>query len=239
MRLHRFYVSQPLGEEVVIDGVSLVHQWTKVFRYTAGDFVILFNGDGIDYSYSIVSLSQKQCTLALQSSSPVYIPTKKTYLYLAIIKKDNFEIAVQKATELGVTDVVPIVSARTEKKHVDTRRLQLIVQEATEQSGRGDILRVHEPIDFASITDTVQKNNGSPARTFVATTHGEPLSTVLQNVSPADNSPCAFVVGPEGGWTDAEEEYFKNENVTRVTFGKTILRAETAAIVSSFLSVII
>ena len=119
MRLHRFYVEQPLGEEVVIDDVSTIKQWAKVFRYSQGDFVILFNGDGKDYHYVLEVLTQKECTLARVKSASAYIPSKKTYLYLSIIKKDNFEMVVEKASELGVTDIVPIISRFTEKKNDD------------------------------------------------------------------------------------------------------------------------
>ncbi len=239
MRLHRFYVSQPLGEEVVIDDVSLVNQWTKVFRYNVGDFVNLFNGDGNDYTYSIDSVSKKQCTLAKQSSSPVYMPTKKTYLYLAVIKKNNFELVVQKATELGITDIVPFISERTEKKQLDTRRLQLITKEASEQSGRGDILTIHESIPFALLVEDLQHKKIASDRTFIATIHGNPLNEILCTTSSSSNSPCAFIIGPEGGWNDVEEAYCKDANFIGVSLGKTVLRAETAAIVSSFLSVIV
>lgn len=237
MRLHRFNVVQPLGEDVVINDVSLVNQWTKVFRYKIGDFVILFNGDGNDYSYCLTQISQKSCTLTKQSSSPSIIPTKKTYLYLAIIKKDLFELVVQKASELGVTCVIPLISERTEKKSLDMRRLSLISKEASEQSGRGDVLSISSPVSLEEITSHLEENSISPSQTFAATLFGLPVTEILQQNVKRDT--VAFIIGPEGGWTDAEEHFLEEKNFTRISLGATTLRAETAGIVSSFLSTLL
>ena len=139
MRLHRFYVSQPLGEEVVIEDSLTIKQWLKVFRYDVGDFVILFNGDGYDYSYSLQTITKQSCTLARKKHDVSYLPTKKITLCLSLIKKDNFELVVQKATELGVSTIIPIITSRSEKKNLSFERLEKIVREASEQCGRGDI----------------------------------------------------------------------------------------------------
>lgn len=234
MRLHRFYVAQPLGEEVVIDDVSLINQWTKVFRYTVGNFVILFNGDGNDYSYAISNVSKNSCLLLKQSSTSSYIPSKKTYLYFPIIKKDLFELVLQKVTELGITDLVPLITERTGAKTLDLRRLHLITKEASEQSGRGDLVKIHDPIQFKDISKSLVHNSIIPERTYVATLFGDPVISLLQNKR--EDTPLAFVIGPEGGWTDAEEQFIQTESFVRVSFGQATLRAETAGIVSSFLS---
>src|SRR3989344_4651486 len=163
MRLHRFYVLQPLGEEVVINDVSTIKQWTKVFRYKKADFVVLFDGVGSDGTYSIESISPKECVLLRAKVSPSYIPEKKVTLYVSIIKKDNFELVVQKATELGITTIIPILSERSEKKNLNEKRLQKIAIESSEQCGRGDIptimpivslshvLQIPSPHDFTCV----------------------------------------------------------------------------------------
>ncbi len=239
MRLHRFNVVQPLGEEVVIDEVSLINQWTKVFRYTVGDFVILFNGDGYDYCYSLTSVSKNSCILRKESSSPSIVTAKKTYLYLAIIKKDHFELVAQKATELGITDIVPLITERTERKPLDLRRLSLITKEAAEQSGRGDVLTLHEPISLHNITEELLKYGVSKERTFATTLLGKPVWEVLLDSPMRSDKPCAFIIGPEGGWTENEEKFLETNSFVRISFGPMTLRAETAAIVSSFLSTLV
>ncbi len=239
MRLHRFNVVQPLGEEVVIDEVSLINQWTKVFRYTVGDFVILFNGDGNDYCYSITSVSKNSCTLRKEKTSSSTLPTKKTYLFLAVIKKDHFELVAQKATELGVTDIVPLITERTEKKPLDMRRLTLITKEASEQSGRGDVLTIHEPVALTAINIFLAEKDIPSTRTFATTLFGRPVQEILLDKPASSNIPSAFIIGPEGGWTDAEEKFLADSTFVRISFGATTLRAETAGIVSSFLSTLI
>ncbi len=238
MRLHRFNVVQPLGEEVVIDEVSLVNQWTKVFRYTVGDFVILFNGDGNDYCYSLLTISKYSCTLKKESVSPSIIPTKKTYLFLAIIKKDNFELVAQKATELGITDILPLITERTEKKPLDMRRLTLITKEASEQSGRGDVPTIHEPVALKEISVALLQHHISSDRTFATTLFGQPLREIFIN-NHSNSTPCAFLIGPEGGWTDKEETFLEENSFVRISLGNTTLRAETAGIVCSFLSTMV
>lgn len=222
MRLHRFYVTQPLGEEVVVDDDSLVKQWVKVFRYQEGDLVILFNGDGHEHLYRLNEITRTTCMLLREESHPSYIPPHKSYLFLAIIKKDLFELAVEKATECGVTHIIPVLSSRTEKKNLDTVRLSRILKEASEQSGRGDIPTLENPMDIAtalayatSVTKTI----------YAGSLYGKPLTTI-------EKGDKACFIGPEGGWTDEEERLFTTTCIP-VSFGKTVLRAETAAILAS------
>ncbi len=224
MRLHRFYVLQPLGEEVVIDDVSLIKQWTKVFRYTQGDFVILFNGEGTDITYSIEEISPKIILLNRSSLSPSYTPHKKVTLYLSLIKKDNFELAVQKATELGVTTIVPILSERSEKKNIDLDRLQKIVIESSEQSGRGDVPTILPIITLSEIVETQLPHDVSYVLQM-----GE--SSLRRHYN--QEISVGLFIGPEGGWSDEEKKLFQEKNILSVSLGSTTLRAETAAIVAT------
>ena len=243
MRLHRFYVSQPLGEEVVIDDVSLVNQWTKVFRYEAGDLVVLFNGDGYDYFYSLTSTSKNSCSLTRTKQSPshAYIPKRRSFLFVASIKKDLFELVAEKATECGVTDIVPIISDRTEKKNLDTRRLEMIIKEATEQCGRGSLATLHESQTLIEALESLSMLGISEKNTYITTLFGTPVREMLVNQANnvAENEPIAFFVGPEGGWSDKEEEVYRNSRYTSISFGKTVLRAETAGIACAILSSLI
>jgi 16S rRNA (uracil1498-N3)-methyltransferase len=228
MRLHRFYVAQPLGEEVVILDVSLIKQWAKVFRYTKGDLVVLFDGSGTDVTYIIDTISHNECILHKSSSSLNYIPKKKITLYLSLIKKDNFELAAQKATELGVSSIVPIISERSEKKGLNEERLQKILIESAEQCGRGDIPTLLPIIDLRNMLEMKSLHD------MLLVSHMTGISLSEAGTLEKATSIGIFV-GPEGGWSEPEELLFKEHDVTSVSLGKTVLRAETAAIVGTAL----
>lgn len=223
MRLHRFYVSQPLGEEVVIDDVSLIKQWSNVFRYTKGDLVILFSGEGSDVTYSFTSLSSKNASLLVQKRIPSYMPPKKVTLYLSLIKKDNFELVTQKATELGISNIVPILSERSEKKNINLERLKKVVIESSEQSGRGDIPTL-SPI---TTLPQVLKNKLPHEISYVFDISGKSFHKQKKG-----RSTIGLFIGPEGGWSDKEMQAFEDAGVICASLGQTTLRAETAAIVS-------
>lgn len=247
MRLHRFYVTQPLGEVVVIHDVSLIHQIVKVFRYTIGDTFILFNGEGRDVTYLIEAIplrnrkgAVESITLAKKSELFVPLPSAKKVLYIALIKKDLFELVVQKAVELGVTDIVPLISAHTERKQLPIERLQTILKEASEQCGRADIPSLHEELEMFSLSSSLASFTVSKARAYVATLRGIPIQIFMkqrfsEDVRDSVVSSSCFVIGPEGGWSDEEEKFFTQEAYTCVSLGETVLRAETAAITCAFL----
>lgn len=243
MRLHRFYVSQPLGEEVVIEDSLTIKQWLKVFRYAVGDFVILFNGDGNDYTYKLTLTSTTTCTLLLSEKRGANLPTHKSFLFISVIKKDLFELVVEKATESGITDIVPLISLHTEKKNLNTDRLHTIIKEATEQCGRNDLLELHDPVTFIESFLFLKEKDIPPRETYVTTLFGEPLQKVLIERLPKESRlshiSTAFFVGPEGGWSEDEERIIKEKKVTAISLGVTVLRAETAGIVCSFLSTVL
>ena len=228
MRLHRFYVLQPLGEDVVIDDVSTIKQWAKVFRYKKGDFVILFNGEGNDVTYCIETISSKECNLSRTKLSPSYIPNKKVTLYLSVIKKDNFELVVQKATELGVSTIIPILSERSEKKNLNEERLKTIAIEASEQCGRGDVPTILPIISLTDVLETTLPHEIS----LLLQIGGKDLKENSIQKLLEESKNIALFVGPEGGWSENEEKLFKEKEIISVSIGDTVLRAETAAIVA-------
>ena len=232
MRLHRFYVLQPLGEEVVIEDVSLVSQLTKVFRYTRGDLVILFNGDGYDYCYSIEDFTKKQITFLRTKTSPSYIPQQKITLCLSVIKKDNVELVVQKATELGVTTIIPILTSRSEKKNLSHDRLRKIAIESAEQCGRGDIPDVQEVTSLKKSLATLTPDQYG----LFFNMGGAPFSSIKQFFK---HKELILFIGPEGGFSDEDIILMKEHGLKECSLGKTVLRAETAAITCVALSTIL
>ena len=147
MRLHRFYIHELIGnrKELTVNSPELVNQLRHVLRLKIGEEAILFDGSGSDHLVAIKRfVGTDQAVFDVSSSSRSrFMPPRKTYLFAAVVKKDNFEFIVEKATELGVTDIIPIIAEYSEKKALNEGRLKLIAIEASEQSGRGDVPKIH------------------------------------------------------------------------------------------------
>jgi len=147
------------------------------------------------------------------------VPQHKITLYQSIIKKDKMEWVVEKATELGVTKIVPIISERSEKKGFNVDRARKIAIEASEQCGRGDIPQIVEPI-------TIEKAISQAEKAIVFDSSGKSLKE-LDKIETK-----SIFIGPEGGWSENEISKFKSQNFEILNLGDLTLRAETAAIVS-------
>lgn len=224
MRLHRFYIEEKIGGkgEMKIFDESLLHQMKSVFRLEAGDRVVLFDGEGSDYECEIKILAKKEGVFEVVEKRDVFVSEKKVTLYLSIIKKDNFELASRMATEIGVSKIVPVLTERSEKKNIDTERLQRIVKEASEQCGRGDVPEVGEIINFDEIV--------FEGEIIVA---DQASAKIGELKSPVATTHLSLFIGPEGGWTDSEREFFKSKGAKFTSLGSTVLRAETAVAVAS------
>ena len=154
------------------------------------------------------------------------------HLYLAVFKFDHFEWAVEKATELGVAQLTPILARRSEKHLVQAssrrvERWRRIAHEASQQSRRTTVPAIADPtpLKAALAADT------SSARILLSETEQDlSLSQALGQPSQSATSLHALAVGPEGGWTPEEMSLFTEHHWTHVTLGPRILRAETAAI---------
>jgi 16S rRNA (uracil1498-N3)-methyltransferase len=224
MRLHRFYVNKPLGEEIVVEGArgqseekEILHQWLRVFRYKSGDEVILFSETPIftDFIYKISTISEEKAALTPLSSSPNKA-SAGVALYMALVKKDTFETIARQATELGVSRIIPVLAQRSEKKNLNFERLAAITKEAAEQSGRGDIPVIHPILPLEEAVTGAEGINivGSLQGTTVERPHNS----------------FSLWVGPEGGWTEEEEVLFKEKGFLSYRLTDAVLKADTAAV---------
>ena len=141
-------------------------------------------------------------------------------LFASLIKKDKFEWVLEKCTELGVSKFIPIISERSEKKGLNIERARKIIKEASEQSERGLMPEICEPI---SLEDVLVDLNCEAIALHLS---GERFdSSKLNNISK-----LGLFVGPEGGWGENDIELFKKSNVELITLGSQVLRAETASV---------
>ncbi len=151
------------------------------------------------------------------------------HLYLAVFKFDHLEWAIEKATELGVARITPILARRTEKhlaqasvKRVE--RWRRIAHEASQQSRRTSVPLIADPTPLKPALD----QDSAPLRILLSET--EQTRTLSQALSASSQYDMALAIGPEGGWTADEMSLFTQHQWTHVTLGPRILRAETAAI---------
>lgn len=222
MRLHRFYIGDmtPLGHAIKIDDAELIHQWKNVFRMKVNSQVILFGKEGVEYTCTLLSLDKNGASFEVIKSEDGKKATREVILCAAIIKKDNFELIVQKAVELGVTKIIPIISERSEKKLINKSRLEKIVVEATEQCGRVDVPIIFPLVSFENCLNKISKD--------IKVIGFDPTGMSFDaNTFKGDK--ISMFVGPEGGWTDNEIKLLKERGVV-MNIPTFVLRAETAAI---------
>ena len=251
MRLHRFYIEEKIEdvENIALTDSELIHQLLNVFRFKTGDKVILFDGGGFEFEAEIITISKKEVKLKIISATQKDLEqnnNKKVSLYLSLIKKSNFELAAEKCTEVGVAEIHPIISERSEKKDLNLERLNKIVKEASEQSGRVILPKVFEiksleeavsqAVSEGKVCVTFHTDSTSPAIRMSTSSYlrGGKESNVSSPslVKEGARGQLCLFVGPEGGWTEKEMNLFKKNNFKILSLGTNILRAETAAIVA-------
>ena len=168
MKIQRFFFrlaplaqDESLGNKIIVDDKDLIHQWQNVFRMKVGDEIILLDNSGYEYPAKFSALDKKKAEFEiLNKIKNEVLPKRELILYQSLVKKDKFEWIVQKATELGVAEFVPILSERSEKKDLNMERLATIAREAAEQSCRGKLPILHEPIKLSEVLDTIKNTDG-------------------------------------------------------------------------------
>jgi 16S rRNA (uracil1498-N3)-methyltransferase len=237
MRVSRFFVNKPLGEETLtITENSVLHKIKNVLRLREGVVVIFFNGTNfLDYKYCIKEIQKDKIVFTLlESLSKVIEVQGGTILYLSLIKKDLFELAVLKATELGVSHIVPLVTERTTTHFLQKERLLTIVREGAEQCGRNTLPTLSTPVNLSQIVSSLDSFSVERRNTFALSLLGAPAVSHVREIS--QDEKLAFLIGPEGGWTEAEEEMFVRNRFSTISVSPLTLRAETAAIICTYLS---
>lgn len=229
MRLHRFYINKLIdSEEVVINEERLIHQWRNVFRFNVGGELILFDGSGFEYDALIEKITNREAILRIIDKRKGVIPDKEVVLCQSLIKKDKMEWVIEKATELGVSKIVPIISERSEKKGFNLERARKIAIEASEQCGRADvpILEGIQKLEF--IIENCEGEIIFFDPRGLSLSHENDFRTLLL----ASRNSISIFIGPEGGWTEKELLSMKEKGAQALSLGPLILKAETASVVS-------
>ena len=215
---HRIFVDA-ISPEVTVTGDEFHHS-VRVVRLRIGEEVELFDRAGNAARGTVQSLDRDRAVIAAGEPLPSRESPLAVHLAMAVIQLEKFELVLQKATELGVRSIIPMMTERVElrpERYANKReRWEKIVFEAVKQSGRAAVPRIDEPQPFAQIA-------GRSGARILFDADAEP-STIdrLDDVT--------LLIGPEGGWSDEELRHARDAGCLFQRLGPRRLRAETAAI---------
>lgn len=238
MTRRRFYAPRlafsPDEKSVVLDRDETLHL-RDVLRLHPGDEVFVFDGTGREFRCAVAAINRNSSDLTVLSEVEPSRPESPLNLSLAValLKHEKFDLVVQKATELGVNRIISVSSDRAdvrprsdEQAGKRVSRWQRIALEAAKQSGRARVPEIAPPVSFADFT---QNKAEADLALMFAERAGQSLGTVCESFANPLASLVALI-GPEGGWTDAEIQTARDSGWGIVTLGGRIMRAETAAI---------
>jgi len=215
-----------LGVDITLSGDQAKYLF-KVMRLNIGQEISVIDGNTGEYLAKIVEKKSRFGRLQVIKKSKNVLVPPDLWLFFAPLKKTRTEFIIEKATELGVRKIMPIITARTTLSGFKFSRLQTIMIEALEQCGGTYLPTLSEPVKFSNVLDSW------PAERQLIFCD-ETLSLSQRSIAHAtlDNQKSAgILIGPEGGFSPAESQAIrKMENVASVSLGPRILRADTAAV---------
>jgi len=237
MGLHRYYVPQALSPGKIFLPPEEAHHALRVRRESVGDGCVLFDGLGNEAPAVIVSTTKRDCEIEIESIrfAPRDLPGRFT-LGVSLPKGDRLRAVVEKAVELGVHELVPLLTERSVKIPTDNsiEKLQRFVIEACKQCERNRLMEIKTPIDFDAWLVRVAANAASTNPSFRIIAHpdlAEHRITMKQFLATntANQPRHGFAaIGPEGGFTDDEVLKAVNSDWKVIDLGSRILRVETA-----------
>lgn len=212
-------------KEVICLDTDIVHHIKDVLKLKLGEEVVLCDGQGKAVLTRIEKIEKKHINFFVKNILPGAVNDKKIILYAALLKRDSFEWLLQKSVEVGVSEIVPIVSERTIKIGFNEKRWQKIIKEAAEQSQRLVLPKLSPIQNFKEVLKKVEGVG------IFFDSAGENVKKIK-----VSGSVVSLFVGPEGGWSDNEIKMCKDDGLNFVNLGDSVLRAETAATVAVYLA---
>ena len=226
----RLFVSGPIatGQALTIEGTH-AHYLTKVMRVSPGDAVIVCDNETGEWACEVLNSGKRDVQLTVSRLLRVREQVPDFTLCAALLKKPHFDLILEKATELGVRAVQPLVTRRCVADKLNRERARIIVTEAAEQCARTALPQVHEP---TKLDPLLREWPPSCALFFADENGGEPAAPAFA----AHCGPAALLIGPEGGFDDTERAAIRAlPQAKPISLGPRILRGETAAIAATSL----
>ncbi len=227
-KIHRFITPYTVeNNTITVTDPTLFHQWKNVLKFKKGEEIILVDNTEGEAHCIITSYKDESvlCTIRKQIGTQKETLREVT-LYMAILKKEHFEYVVQKASEIGIRKIVPLITERTIKTGLKYERLEKIAKEASELAG---LSRVPEISEIHTFEEALSESLKYKTRIIF-----DKDGSTQHALTP---DPCALFVGPEGGWTDDELHNAKESGCESFSLLSHTLRGETAGIIASYLAV--
>lgn len=226
----RFYIDAPLATGQLLDLPAEVAHHIHVVRLAPGDALTLFNGAGGQYEAELVEVGKKRATAEIKAfdGREAELPYPVT-LAQALPEGTKMDWIIEKAVELGVTAVQPLAARRcvvrlsAERAQKKLEHWQGVIVAAAEQSGRNRLAALDGPVDFRDWL-------GAPATGPRLLMSPRATASLVEWARQAGPQPVTLLVGPEGGFTDEEEDAAVRAGATMVSMGPRVLRTETAAL---------
>jgi 16S rRNA (uracil1498-N3)-methyltransferase len=224
------FIDGPLsqGEEVRLDGPQ-AHYLLRVMRVGQGDAVILCDDATGEWAAEVTGAGKRDLSLLLVRHLREREQVPDLWLCAALLKKDRFNLVLEKAAELGVRRIVPVLARRCVADRLNPERARTIATEAAEQCARTALPELGEPVKLDALLRSWPEDR---ALFFADEMGGEPAAAAFA----AQSEPAALLIGPEGGFDEAERDAVRSLPQARaITLGPRILRGETAAIAATAL----
>jgi len=229
MRVPRLYIDMPLTNGEIINlPRDKAHYVSHVLRMRIGDSIKLINDSGDEYLSKIIEVSKKNAQIEIGESIQVRAESPLILnLCLAVAKGQHMDFSIQKAVELGVKTIIPVISEFSNVKLQDDRmgnkmlHWQNIIISATEQCGRAYLTQIQKPVSLADWLNVER----AMTRLILHPKSQKSLSSIELS-----NNELTLMIGPEGGFSDAEVERAQENGCQSISLGPRILRAETAVV---------
>jgi len=226
----RLFVPGPLAEgaSVMLDGPQ-AHYLLRVMRVVEGDTVILCDDVTGEWASRVAQAGKRELTLELAELLRAREPVPDFWLCAALLKKDRFDLVLEKATELGVRRIQPVLARRCVADKLNMERARATITEAAEQCARTALPELAGPVKLEAL---LRDWPAGRALFFADELGGGPAAASFAG----HEGPAALLIGPEGGFDDAEREAVRALPQARaITLGPRILRGETAAVAATAL----
>jgi 16S rRNA (uracil1498-N3)-methyltransferase len=236
-RSPRLFVAEPLaGGLTVALNATQIHYLATVLRRAAGDTVLVFNGTDGEWNATLARVGKRNTVLVVGTRTRLQPEVHKLHYLFSPLKRARLDYMVQKAVEMGVSDLHPVIMRHTQAERVNLDRMRANVIEAAEQCGILSIPQIAAPLDFAAAITAL----GSACHLIFCDEDaqcGDPVAALRADLSThlggarGNGVEIAVLIGPEGGFGEEERaSLLGRPRTSRIALGPRILRADTAAV---------